>query len=179
MKTIAAVLMMCLGMVCMADNLLVNGDMKNDKGWMSWGRGPKDPAVRAQLLTYVNEGPNGERVLKFNEIAEDSNPYLVQHVQVAGVTPAQKYKLEFKAKVPAGQNFCVDIQMLGGKKFLGGIRGKVFGGTGDWKEYECTFTGVNPESTMLTVVFFPFWPRKSSADTGCILLAEADFELAD
>ena len=51
MKVIAAVLMMCLSVLCMADNMLVNGDMKNDKGWMIWGSAPTDPALRSKILT--------------------------------------------------------------------------------------------------------------------------------
>ena len=90
MKTIAVIMMMCLGVLCMADNMLVNGDMKNNKGWVIWGSAPKDAALRSQILTYVNEGPQGERVLKFSDDLADYNPYLVQHVPVSGVTAAQR-----------------------------------------------------------------------------------------
>lgn len=179
MKAVAAVLMMCLGVLCMADNMLVNSDMKNNKGWMIWGSAPKDPAVRSQILTYVNEGPQGERVLKFSDDLAEYNPYLVQHVSVSGVTAAQKYKLELKAKFPAGKQFCALIQMVDGKKFLGGSRSQSFTGTGDWKEYECVFTGLKPESSMLTVVIFPFWPRTGNAGTGSILIRDVEFELED
>ena len=179
MKTLAAVLMMCLGIACMADNLFVNSDMKNDKGWMCWGSMPKEPALRSQVLTYVNEGPQGERVLKFNDNLADHNPYLVQHITVSGVTAAQKYKLELDAKLPAGKKFGVAIQMVGGKKFLGATRCVSFAGTGDWKEYEYVFTGLKPEATMLSVVVFPFWPRKDNAETGSILIKDAELELVD
>ena len=179
MKTIAVIMMMCLGVLCMADNMLVNGDMKNNKGWVIWGSAPKDAALRSQILTYVNEGPQGERVLKFSDDLADYNPYLVQHVPVSGVTAAQKYKLELKAKLPAGKKFYVMIQMVGGKKFLGASRGVNFAGTGDWKEYECVFTGLNLEATMLTVAIFPFWPNSNKADTASILIRDAELELED
>ena len=35
------------GAFCMADDLLVNGDMKTNKGWNLWGSAPADPALRA------------------------------------------------------------------------------------------------------------------------------------
>lgn len=179
MKTFAAMMMVCLGMVCMADNMLVNGDMKTNKGWKIWGAVPKDPAIRGQILTYVNEGPEGERVLKFNDIAPEHNPYLIQHFPVSGITPAQKYKFVIEAKVPAGKRFRVSVQMVGGKKYLGSIGETEFIGTGDWKEYKAIVTGLKAEATQLSTAIYPFWPAKSPADTGFILIKEVDFELAD
>ena len=179
MKVIAAVLMMCLSVLCMADNMLVNGDMKNDKGWMIWGSAPTDPALRSQILTYTNEGPQGERVLMFSDDLAEYNPYLVQHISFRGVTAVQKYKLDLKAKLPAGKKFFVSLQMVGGKKFLGAVSGVSFVGTGDWKEYECVFTGLKPEATMLTVAIFPFWPNSNKADTASLLIRDAEFELED
>ena len=88
------------GTFCMADNLLVNGDMKTNKGWSIWGSAPKDKEIRAKLLTYVNEGPNGERVLKFEDCCTDFNPYLIQFAPVSDVTPETQFKLTFSLKAP-------------------------------------------------------------------------------
>ena len=38
------------GTVCMAENLLVNGDMKTGKGWSLWGNKPGDAKTQAKIL---------------------------------------------------------------------------------------------------------------------------------
>ena len=167
------------GAFCMADDLLVNGDMKTNKGWVPWGRGPKNPADKMKTIAYVNEGPNGERVLKFEENFTDCNPYLFQLIPVSGVTAEQKYKASFQLKAEKGQQVTVMLQMFGAKfKFLG-IRNAVVTGTGEWKKYDVTFTKPIADTEKFGLAFSPLAGKAMAdkAQTGSFLLADVSLEL--
>lgn len=167
------------GTFCMADNLLVNGDMKTNKGWNLWGSAPADPAIRAKMLTYVNEGPDGARVLRFEDCCADRNPYILQLISVSGVTAEQKYKVSFQLKAEKDQQVTVMLQMFGAKlKFLG-IRNAVVTGTGDWSKYDVTFSKPIADTEKFGLAFSPLAGKAMAdkAQTGSFLLTDVSLEL--
>lgn len=177
MKQIVTLLAVILCGVCFADNLVVNGDMKTNTGWSIWGSAPRDAAIRAKILSYVNEGPNGERVLKIDDMVSDHNPYLIQHIAVNGITPEQKYQISFKAKAAAGQKFCASVQMAAPKKFFGAVS-RQFVGTGEWKSYEGVLTKFNAGTKTFGLAFFPFsGDMGNKALTGSLLISDVKLEL--
>ena len=175
------------GTFCMADNLLVNGDMKTNKGWSIWGSAPKDKAIRAKLLTYVNEGPNGERVLKFEDCCTDFNPYLIQFAPVSDVTAETQFKLTFSLKAEKGQVVPITLQMSapdpdkpGKTKYAGACasKGRIVG-TGEWKQYEMSFSKPKPGLAKVGVAFYPVakpWGEENRKLTGSFLLADVSLE---
>lgn len=164
------------GTVCMAENLLVNGDMKNSKAWLI-ANAPQDAAIRAKILTYVDEGPNGGRVLKFEDCCEDFNPHLIQWAKVSGVTPEQQYKLTFSLKAEKGKSVWFMIQMAGKSKYIGACDVRKFVGTGDWKKHEVVFSKAKPETTMFGIEFLPSNPYKGGKEqTGSFLLTDVSLE---
>ena len=173
-----------IGSVCMAENLLKNGDMKESKNWSMWGNAPKDAATRAKVLTYVNEGPEGARVLKFEDCCENYNPYLIQWAPVSGVTPEQQYKLSFSLKAPKGQVVPVSLQMIapdpetGKDKYVGACasKGKVVG-TGDWQKYEVLFFKAKTGVTKFGAAIYPQTNALDKTQTGSFLLTDVSLEL--
>lgn len=168
------------GTVCMAENLLVNGDMKNSKGWVAWGAKPADAKARAGILTYVNEGPNGERVLKLEDPFTDFSPYLNQFIEVG--KPAGVYKLSCSLKAAAGKKVLVMLQMFGtdpatGKttRFLG-AREEVVSGTGDWRKCEFVFRGILSSTKILGMAFYPQEKSSDKSQTGSFLLTDVSLE---
>lgn len=165
---------------CSAGNLLVNGDMKNDKAWAIWGKAPRDAKTRAEILSYVNEGPNGARVLKMNDSFADFNPYVIQWIAVN--KPAGVYKLSCSIKAAAGKTVLVMVQMMGkdpatGKvtKFLGAPEESV-SCTGDWQKCEFVFPGISPAAEKLGVAFCPQEKLSDKSQTGSFLLTGVSFE---
>ena len=178
---IAAVLVACA--VCSARNMLKNGEMRTSKGWTTWGDTPRDAASKAKIITYVKEGPNGARVLKFNDCFTLYNPYLIQLIPVSGVTEEQKYHVKFSLKADKGRSVTVMLQMFRPDeerklKFLGG-RQFVAKGTGEWTDYETTFTRPYPDATHFGLSFNPIpYERASDKKQTCsFLLTNVSLEL--
>ena len=168
------------GTVCMAGNLLVNGDMKTGKGWSLWGSKPGDAKAQAKILTYVNEGPAGTRVLKFEDTFDKFNPYLIQWVDVT--EPAGRYRLSFSLRTAAGKRMTVMVQMMGkdpatGKatQFLGALE-KTVSCTGDWQKCELEFSGFKAAAKRLGVAFCPQEKMSDRSQTGSFLLTGVSFE---
>ena len=167
--------------LCCAENLLVNGDMQSDKGWKLWGGAPSGPA-RASILTYPNEGPSGERVMKICDEIDTHNPYVIQHcILAAPSVPKQQFILQFKAKAADRQIFVVAISNERPKtaeqpgKYFGGTSHQ-FTGTGKWTEYRHVFTTVPAGGTRLGVSFMPFQPTRDNAARGTLLVADVVLE---
>ena len=168
------------GTVCTAENLLINGDMKTGRGWSLWGSKPADAKAQAKILTYVDEGPAGDRVLKLEDTFDKFNPYLIQWVEVT--EPAGKYRLSFSLKTAAGKRVTVMVQMMGkdpatGKatQFLGALE-KTVTGTGDWRKCECEFSGFKAATKRLGVAFCPQEKMSDRSQTGAFLLTGVSFE---
>ena len=171
------------GTFCMAENLLQNGDMKTQKGWAIWGGSPSDAKIRAKILSYVNEGPNGARVLKFKETFSKYNTYLIQWVPVSDVTAESQFKLTFSLKAEAGKTFPIRLQMMmpdpekpGKTKYAGYFERKIVG-TGDWKRYEMAFSKLKPGLSKIGLAFYPQTDILDKSQTGSFLLTDVSLEL--
>jgi len=181
MKHLLMLAALLAGTFCMADNLLKNGDMETDENWFCWGNAPKDKAIQVKILSYVNEGPNGERVLKFDDCRDDYNPSLIQWVKVTNVTADTQFKLTFSLKAAKGQIIPVALQMIGpepDKKYLGvfACKGKVVG-TGKWKQYILLFSKPQPELSSVAVLITPVAkPWAAKTQTGSFLLTNVSLE---
>ena len=187
MKHLLMLAALLAGTFCMADNLLKNGDMETDENWFCWGNAPKDKAIRAKLLTYVNEGPNGERVLKFEDCCTDFNPYLIQFAPVSDVTAETQFKLTFSLKAAKGQVVPITLQMSapdpdkpGKTKYAGACprKGSVVG-TGEWKKYDVTFAKPIADSEKFGLAFSPLAGKAMTdqTQTGSFLLTDVSLEL--
>ena len=165
-----------------AENLILNGDMKQNSGWKIWGSAPPQKEIRAKILSYPNAGANGERGLQIHDICNDHNPYLINFVRMAPVQKGQKYILKFQALADAGQVFQVVLQGEIAKtadrpgKYLGGPA-KTFTGSGKWQEYSAVFNNIPAKVDKLGVCFSPFVMTSDTTRTGKLLLANVSLEL--
>ena len=158
-----------------AENLIINGDMKQNSGWRIWGSAPMQKEIRSKILTYPNAGPKQERVLQINDICDDHNPYAINFVFPPAIQKGQKYLLKFRANARQGQVFHVAMMGEIAKtatspgKYLGGPS-KTFTGTGKWQEYSHVFRDIPAGTNKLGVAFSPFpireGPRCVNLSTG-------------
>ena len=183
MKHLLMLAALLAGTVSLAENLLQNGDMKTNKGWSLWGSYPSDRAVRTKILTYVNDGPNGGRALRFEDFCDDHNPYLIQWAPVSDITAETQFKLTFSLKAAKGQVVPVRLAMMvpdsdkpGKDKYAGSIggKGKVVG-TGDWQQYEVLFSSPKPGLSKIGVMFYPVEGAAKTL-TGSFLLTGVSLE---
>ena len=181
MKHLLMLAALLAGTVSLAENLLQNGNMKTNKGWSLWGSYPSDRAIRTKILTYVNDGPNGGRALRFEDFCDDHNPYLIQWAPVSDITAETQFKLTFSLKAAKGQVIPVALQMIGpapDKKYLGicSCKEKVVG-TGKWKRYTLLFRKPQPELSSVAVLITPVAkPWAAKTQTGSFLLTDVSLE---
>ena len=187
MKHLLMLAALLAGTVSLAENLLQNGDMKTNKGWIVWGTRPTDRATQAKILSYVKEGPNGERVLKFEDFCQEYNPYLIQWAPVSDVTAETQFKLTFSLKAAKGQIVPISLQMTvpdpakpGKVKYVGACpsKGKVVG-TGEWKQYEVSFFNPKPGLAKVGMAFCPVekpFGKSDQTQTGSFLLTGVSLE---
>lgn len=163
----------------MATNLLDNPGVTP---WKIWGSAPPAQAVRAQILSQPNAGPNGEKVIKINDFCNDHNPYLIKFIRMAPVQKGQKYLLKFRACAQKNQVFQVSMMGEIAKtadrpgKYLGGPS-QTFTGTGKWQEYSHVFKKIPAGTDKLGVAFspFPFTPDETAK--GELMIIDVSLEL--
>ena len=164
-----------------AENLIINGDMKQNSGWRIWGSAPMQKEIRSKILTYPNAGPKQERVLQINDICDDHNPYAINFVFPPAIQKGQKYLLKFRANARQGQVF--HVVMMGEiaqtattpGKYLGGPS-KTFTGTGKWQEYSHVFRDIPAGTNKLGVAFSPFPMSSDNTKKGVLLLTDVSMQ---
>ena len=164
-----------------AENLITNGDMKQNSGWRIWGSAPMQKEIRSKILTYPNAGPKQERVLQINDICDDHNPYAINFAFPPAIQKGQKYLLKFRANAKPGQVFHVVMMGEIAKtattpgKYLGGPS-KTFTGTGKWQEYSHVFRDIPAGTNKLGVAFSPFPMSSDNTKKGVLLLTDVSMQ---